>query len=1193
MTPDNTLPPPAEPGRSEESLAAAFLRAWQQGDEPGLDAFASRPSHVSSRDLVELIRIDLDANWARGRSPRAEAYLQQFAQVANDAELALDVIYAEFLARELSGDHPEVAEYQRRFPEYASILEEQIGFHSALKLFERTTQIEEVQPEAEATYEILEQIGSGGMGVVYKARQAALNRLVALKMMRAIDASNPELLQRFRAEAQFVASLRHPHIVQVYDCGEHEGLPYLTMELVEGGTLADRLGGATWPPRVAAELLATLAEAVQFAHDRHVIHRDLKPANVLIAADGRPPQVKITDFGLAKLLVEEPSQHTRSQTLMGTPSYMAPEQARGRTREIGPAADVYSLGAILYELLTGRPPFLGENAADTLRMVLNDDATSVHQVAPHAPRDLATICDKCLEREPHRRYRSAGDLQADLQRFLQGKPIVARKASSAERAWRWCRRNPVLSSAFGSVVALLVSIAAMSLMFSAQIGRELANTSKAEGEARAASLAAQRRLWDAYLAEAVAKNGSHKIGQRYGALDTIDLAATLMNTLGKTEERQSQLRDGVLASVALTDLRVDPRLRPAVHPGARCAMSVSADRYFTCDPGGLSSYELSTGKKLWTNVQVAEQSAPQLTDDGKYLALSDPQGASVWAVEDEGLRKLWEATGAQYFTLCPDGTFAAYTDSQQKVRLVRGADGSLVHTLGSQGSIARGAFHPSQPQIAVQFAERIYIFSTESGDLVAELPAEEYPSPLLAWHPDGVHLAAWSYAEGIVLWNVPRRSKAITFQHVGLPSLLAFNRHGTLLVSHSMWNDRLLVWDVGTGQRLLETPAYNLLACAVKKDGELRLLTNQGNGLVVADLTPGRSRTLAQSLARPLGYILRVSVSPNGRLVALSSDFGWELWDVQTTRRLYASPRDMCRAEFSDIGDLWIACTQGVFLLPKKLDSQSEPAAPGSPARIQFGPPQRQSGRLSPALFFMNASGNVRLELDAAYNRHIVRRESGDSRQLAAMEPDFRMGDVSDDGRFVGIARWHTNGARVWSCETAQPVADLQLGPHGVLSFSPDSKLLAATPDGVTIWRTADWQKISELHAEGIAPTGLSMAFSPDSRMIAVGQVNGVLGLFDPYSGKQWGKLAQFDFGCASALGFSLDQSVLVTTFDERSPARVWDLWGMRDELQARGLDWPTDVLDPAGGHGSSYVAKRIVVVVDDQGIFPAQSASP
>ncbi|HEY2894422.1 MAG TPA: WD40 repeat domain-containing protein, partial [Pirellulales bacterium] len=624
----------------------------------------------------------------------------------------------------------------------------------------------------------------------------------------------------------------------------------------------------------------------------------------------------------------------------------------------------------------------------------------------------------------------------------------------------------------------------------------------------------------------------------------------------------NQLRDAVLASVALTDLRYDPMLRPAIHPGARCAMSVSADRYVTCDPGGLSSYELSTGKQIWRNVQVAELSAPQLTDDGKHLALSDPQAASVWRVEDEKPKKLWEVTGARHFTLGRDGKLAVYTDSQQKVRLVRGNDGSLVHTLGSQGSIARCAFHPSQPQIAVQFTERICIFSTESGDLVAELPTEEYPSPLLAWHPDGLHLAAWSYAEGIVLWNVPRRSKAISFQHLGMPSLLAFNRNGTLLVSHSTWNDRLLVWDVGTGQRLLETPAYNLRACAVKEDGELRLLTNQGNGLVVADLTPGKSRTLAQSLARPLGYTSRVSVSPNGRLVALSSDFGWELWDAQTTRRLYASPAGMCRAEFSDDGDLWIACAQGVFLLPQKLDSQGEASAAGSHARIQFGPPQRQSDRLSPALFFMNASGNERLELDNGYNWHIVRRKSGDSRQLAAIQPGFRMGDVSDDGRFVAIARWHTNGARVWSCETTQPVADLQLGPHGVLSFSRDGKLLAATPDGVTIWRTADWQKISELHAEGSAPTGLSMAFSPDSRTIAVGQVNGVLGLFDPYSGKQWGKLAQFDFGCASMLGFSLDQSVLVATFDERSPARVWDLRGMRDELQARGLDFPPGVLE-------------------------------
>ena len=373
--------PLARSSASEESPAAKLLRIWQQGEEPDLDAFLAALSNIPPRELAELVRIDLDARWERGQRPQSEDYLQRYRAIAVDPELALDVIYAEFLARELAGEHPGVAEYQRRFPEFADVLEEQVGLHAALDTLDHETTVHDPTEEAtETTYEILEQIGSGGMGVVYKSRQAALNRLVALKMVRTVDASNPELLGRFRSEAQVVASLHHPNIVQVYDCGEHEGLPYLTMELVEGGTLADRLNGAAWPPRAAAELIVTLADAVQYAHDHQVIHRDLKPANVLVSSDGHPLEVKITDFGLAKLLAVGSSQHTKSNSFLGTPSYMSPEQATGRQSQIGPATDVYSLGAIFFELLAGQPPYQGETPMDTLRMVLNDHPASLRQL---------------------------------------------------------------------------------------------------------------------------------------------------------------------------------------------------------------------------------------------------------------------------------------------------------------------------------------------------------------------------------------------------------------------------------------------------------------------------------------------------------------------------------------------------------------------------------------------------------------------------------------------------------------------------------------------------------------------------------------------------------------------------------------------------------------------------------------------
>jgi serine/threonine-protein kinase len=297
-------------------------------------------------------------------------------------------------------------------------------------------------------YEIQAVLGQGGMGVVYRARQVRLQRPVALKMLLAGAHTQPEALERFRREAQAVAGLRHANVVQIYDVGEVDGRPYFTMELVEGGNLAKRIQGVAQPARQAAALVATLAEAIQAAHQSGIVHRDLKPSNILLAADGTP---KVTDFGLARRL-EGDGGLTLSGVPMGTPSYMAPEQARGDKQALGPATDVYALGAILYECLTGRPPFRAESATATLRQVLADEPTPPTRVNPHVPRDLATICLKCLHKEPPRRYASAAALAEDLQHFLRGEPITARRAGWLERLARRVRRRPAAAVLVGTLL---------------------------------------------------------------------------------------------------------------------------------------------------------------------------------------------------------------------------------------------------------------------------------------------------------------------------------------------------------------------------------------------------------------------------------------------------------------------------------------------------------------------------------------------------------------------------------------------------------------------------------------------------------------------------------------------------------------------------------------------------------------------
>jgi tRNA A-37 threonylcarbamoyl transferase component Bud32/mono/diheme cytochrome c family protein len=313
-------------------------------------------------------------------------------------------------------------------------------------------------------YELLGVIDQGGMGTVYKAEQSRLKRLVALKTIRAELHVKPQQLARFRAEAKAVAQLQHPNIVQIYEVGESEGHPYFSMEYVEGGSLAQKIAGKPMPPREAAELVATLAEAIHFTHQRGIIHRDLKPANVLLQAHGAQyvglDTPKITDFGLAKLLNSDSGlsglgQPTQSGIILGTPSYMAPEQAEGKTSEVGPSVDVYALGAILYEMLTGRPPFRGVTPLDTLLRVVSHPPDPPTQEQPAIPRDLESICLKCLEKSPDQRYPSAAALAGDLKRFLNGQPITARRISAPGRFLKWARRRPEIAGLL-TILALVV-----------------------------------------------------------------------------------------------------------------------------------------------------------------------------------------------------------------------------------------------------------------------------------------------------------------------------------------------------------------------------------------------------------------------------------------------------------------------------------------------------------------------------------------------------------------------------------------------------------------------------------------------------------------------------------------------------------------------------------------------------------------
>jgi tetratricopeptide (TPR) repeat protein len=403
-------------------------------------------------ELLEAVLADQRTCWQRGERVGARAYFERYPALRSAGEAAADLVYQEYLLRTDAGEAVAFEEVVRQFPEYAGALQVLYEADHLVGGGVLPTAGGADRPARFGDYELLEEIARGGMGVVYKARQISLNRTVALKMILTGELASPADVQRFRNEALAAASLQHPNIVAIHEVGEHQGRPFFSMDYVAGPTLAQLVREHPLPAERATGYVETVARAVQHAHENGVLHRDLKPANVLLDADDRP---RVTDFGLARR-VEGDRGLTGTGQVLGTPAYMPPEQASGRNREVTRLADVYSLGAILYELLTARPPFRGETPLDTLRLVLDSDPVAPRLLNPRVPPDLETVCLKCLHKEPARRYTSAAALADDLGRFRRKEPVQARPVGRVERLGRWCRRNPRVAGLAAALVAVFV-----------------------------------------------------------------------------------------------------------------------------------------------------------------------------------------------------------------------------------------------------------------------------------------------------------------------------------------------------------------------------------------------------------------------------------------------------------------------------------------------------------------------------------------------------------------------------------------------------------------------------------------------------------------------------------------------------------------------------------------------------------------
>jgi WD40 repeat protein len=513
-------------------------------------------------------------------------------------------------------------------------------------------------------YEVVRELGRGGMGVVYQARQTKLGRVVALKMILSGGHAGEADRVRFRTEAEAIARLQHSNIVQIFEVGEQGGLPYFSLEFCGGGSLERKLTGTPLPAKEAAALVEQLARAMQAAHQKGIVHRDLKPANVLLAEDGTP---KVTDFGLAKRLDE--AGQTATGAVMGTPSYMAPEQAGGKSKEIGPAADVYALGAILYECLTGRPPFRAATAVDTLMQVVADDPVPPSRLAPRTPRDVEIICLKCLQKEPHKRYAGAEALADDLRHFLEGEPITARPVGLLERAAKWVRRRP----AAAALVAVSAAAALGFVLLLDRARREATARSATEAELRgqaeierdqaaAAREESQDTLARSFLDQARVVRLSRQPGRRWQALDL----------LRRAEQLRARPRQVAPSSGAVAVLPTRDELRRE-----------TAATLLLGDAREESALELST--LLGAGGIVSEDGRVALRLFLREDAHTGESSVGVWLTDLEGSRPPVESPVTFPFNsqrgLNQDGTLLAVVSENGSAQIISLPDGKVRQTL--------------------------------------------------------------------------------------------------------------------------------------------------------------------------------------------------------------------------------------------------------------------------------------------------------------------------------------------------------------------------------------------------------------------------------------------------------------------------------------------------------------------------------
>jgi WD40 repeat protein/tRNA A-37 threonylcarbamoyl transferase component Bud32 len=977
---------------------------------------------------------------------------------------------------------------------------------------------------------LLGEIARGGMGVVYKARHRKLNRVVALKVHRAGHLASADEAQRFQVEAEAAAKLDHPHIVPIYEVTQMGGLPCISMAFVEGRSLAKRVAEQPLDPREAAGLMWQVADAVAYAHSQGVIHRDLKPSNILVDAAGQP---RVTDFGLAKR-ADADSSLTQAGQVMGTPSYMPPEQAEGKNEQVGPLSDVYSLGAALYCLVIGRPPFQSASVVETLKQVVEQEAVAPRFLNPAVDRDLDTICLKCLQKRPEKRYASATALAEDLQRYLDKRPIHARPVGHVEKLDRWCRRNPYIA-------VLLAGIIGVFLLAFVLVSWSYVQADKAR---KFAEQREQDERWESYRANLIAVSSAmqvHNVSAARSALDAapeehrnwewryfthqLDTAQHVIH-LGDDIHLVCISDDGAMAAV-----QTRSGLVQLWNLKTRQKIGVIENRvqttYFWFSPDNKRvAFDAGNGAIVIYNTDGTQQHLVLTARGGGYCSPQfSPNGARLMAGLDDRLVHVWDTvTGKQLFVVkghghipsfvqfSPNGRrIATLCETEGILRIWDAESGELLKTLEPHDGVAGLALFNRQGNRILLFEKHpsnaLRLWDVETGNLVTVMHGHTNAAERGAFSPDGTRFAsggldrtirAWDGRTGQPLWSREGHRDRIMS--------VDFSPDGKFVISGSQ-DQTARLWDAATGAPLGvlhgHTGAISQTAARYTADGETIVTGSASDGTI--RFWNARMAEWNNSLRGHESFVYSVAFHPDGKRVASAAwDGTVRLWDATTGRQLAV------------------------------MDHPSPGPGKAIVTSVAFHP----GGNLMAS--FARDDGAVRVWDLAATND----KEAFSFQISAANNFDYQTDSrlaFSTRGNLLAVAGGHDNAVHIWDIERRAEVAVLKGHEQFIREscFGLDDSWLATcgADRTVRIWDVVKQRQIQVL--QGHTDQIQTVAVSRDGKWLASGSSDGTVRLWDTQT---WKEAKVLNHGTTVyGVAFSPDDTRLASAC-ANNMIRFWDV---------------------------------------------------